>query len=236
VADVPGTFEIQLIVEDEAGNISIPNSVEVSSENVAPEANAGDDQVIIIATTAFLDGTDSSDADFDPLSFSWTLVSAPAGSTAVLVGSATNAPSLTPDQVGIFEIELVVNDGFVDSTPDSVLITVVTGEEFSETELMDANEVVTEIPDEDLQAPGHSESLTNTISLIINFIQKGQISNAINKLDDTIERTDGCPLRGVPDPMGLGNNEFAGDWVTDCTEQSAFYDLLVSTKAALESL
>jgi len=234
VADVPGTFNVDLVVEDEAGNVSDSDTVEISSENVAPEANAGDDQVIVFATIAVLDGTGSSDADFDPLSFNWTLASAPAGSTTVLVGPATDSPSLTPDLEGIYTVDLVVNDSFVDSASDSVLVTAIAGDEFSELKLLEANIVVTEIPVENLQASGHSQSLTNAISQIINFIQKGQISQAINKLVDSIERTDGCALRTEPDPMGAGTDEFAGDWVTDCTEQAALYDLLISAKAALD--
>ena len=229
VADVPGTFNVDLVVEDEAGNVSDPDTVEISSENVAPEANAGDDQVIIIATTAVLDGTDSSDADFDLLTFDWTLASAPAGSTAVLVGSTTATPSLTPDQAGIFEIELVVNDGFADSAPDSVVVTAITGEEFAEMELMDANDVITNIPVEDFDAPGHSNSLTNLIAQVIDSIQQGKISQALNKLDDVIKRTDGCALRGEPD--GSGSDK---DWITDCAAQDALYPLLISAKAALE--
>jgi len=235
VADVPGTFSVDLIVEDEAGNVSDPDTVEVSSENVAPEADAGNDDVIVLGTSVVLDGSGSSDADFDPLSFSWTIASGPAGTAAVLVGQATVSSSLTPDLEGIYTLELVVNDGFEDSAPDSVLVTALTGDDFAEMELMEANDVVNEIPIEDLQAPGHSQSLTNGVSQIINFIQKGQIAQAINKLNDTIEHTDGCPLRGEPDPMG-GGSEFAGDWVTDCAEQTALYDLLISTRTALELL
>jgi len=235
VADVPGTFAVQPVVEDEAGNFNAPDTVEISSGKLAPEANAGDDQVVIIATAAVFDGTGSSDGDFEPLSFNWTIASAPTGSMALLVGSTTATPSLTPDLEGIYTVDLVVNDGFAGSVPDSVLVTAVTGEEFAETELMDANDVITEIPVEGLDAPEHSNSLTNMVAQIIDSIQKRQYPPATHhKLDNAIERTDGCALRGAVDPMGGGTSRIAGDWVTDCTEQADLYALLISAKAALE--
>ncbi|HEU0022273.1 MAG TPA: DUF5060 domain-containing protein, partial [Dehalococcoidia bacterium] len=51
-----------------------------------PVANAGPDQSLAVGATVTLDGSGSSDADGDPLTFLWTLTTVPAGSAASLTG------------------------------------------------------------------------------------------------------------------------------------------------------
>lgn len=231
VADVLGAFEIELVVEDEAGNLSSPDIVQVSSLNSAPEADAGEDQVIILTTTAFLDGNNSLDADGDLLIFSWQVKSKPANGNAFLIGPTTSSPSITPDLAGAYELELTVNDGFADSTPDSVSVTVISGEEFAEMQLMDANAIINSLSTLDFDAAGHQHSFTNLISQVINFIQQGNTSNAISRLSDLISRTDGCALRGAPDATGQGK-----DWISDCSAQNTLYPVLVAAQEALALL
>lgn len=91
--------------------------------NTPPVANAGPDATVTIGVTAQLDGTGSSDADSDPLTYAWQIVSRPAGSAATLAGAATAQPSLTPDVDGTYVVQLVVNDGTEDSAPDTVSLT-----------------------------------------------------------------------------------------------------------------
>jgi hypothetical protein len=65
----------------------------------------------------YLNGNLSSDPNGDSLSYRWTLVSKPEGSI-VVGGSRTDAAfSATPDVAGEYEIELIVNDGQLDSDP-----------------------------------------------------------------------------------------------------------------------
>jgi hypothetical protein len=123
VADAPGSYVIQLIVND--GTVdSVPRTVTVTTENSQPVAHAGFDRTTALGGTVVLDGSNSSDADGDPLTFSWTLTSIPAGSTAVLSDSTVVAPELVADVDGVYVAELVVNDGRIDSLPDTVTITV----------------------------------------------------------------------------------------------------------------
>lgn len=124
VADVPGVYVISLVVGDGKA-FSTPASVTVTaaSGNVAPVANAGDDVSTVAGTALTLDGTLSSDANGDPLTYTWAIVSRPAGSTAVLVAPASPSPGLTPDVAGIYVVELVVNDGQLASAPDRVVVT-----------------------------------------------------------------------------------------------------------------
>ena len=58
-----------------------------------------------------LDGTASFDPDGDDLTFSWSILSAPAGSTVSIVGTGEATASLTPDVEGVYVVELEVSDG-----------------------------------------------------------------------------------------------------------------------------
>jgi hypothetical protein len=123
-ADVAGVYVISLVVGDGKA-FSAPTSVTVTaaSGNVAPAANAGDDISTVAGSTVTLNGTLSSDANGDPLTYAWAIVSRPSGSAAVLVSPATAAPGLTPDVAGSYVVELVVSDGQLASTPDRVIVT-----------------------------------------------------------------------------------------------------------------
>jgi RHS repeat-associated protein len=120
-ADVPGTYEVQLIVNDGAADSAL-DIVVISTVNAAPVADAGADQAVLIGETATLDGSGSSDADGDALSFSWLLVTVPDGSAAVLSDASAVMPSFVVDLPGTYEAQLVVNDGMDGSLPDAVII------------------------------------------------------------------------------------------------------------------
>lgn len=69
-----------------------------------------------------LDGTGSHDADGDPLAYEWTLLSKPADSTAELDNPLSAQPRFVVDKPGTYTIQLIINDGTVDSDPDTVEI------------------------------------------------------------------------------------------------------------------
>jgi len=74
---------------------------------------------------ATVDGTSSSDADGHALTYRWSLLSVPAGSAASLSDPAAPAPWFSLDRAGQYVAQLIVNDGFQDSMPDTVVVTVV---------------------------------------------------------------------------------------------------------------
>jgi hypothetical protein len=122
VADRAGNFVVQLIVND--GHLSsTPDTVLISTSNTPPVANAGPDQTVDPGTTVQLDGTASSDANNDPLSFLWSLTTRPAGSTATITNPLIPNPAFVADRAGLYVAQLIVNDGFIDSAPDTVNIT-----------------------------------------------------------------------------------------------------------------
>lgn len=121
-SDKPGAYVVQLIVNDGAAN-SAPDTVMVTTTNTAPIANAGPDQLAVaVGSTVTLNGTQSSDADNHPLTFHWSLLSKPSGSAAVLSDPLFAVPTFVLDVAGDYVAQLIVNDGFVDSAPDTVLI------------------------------------------------------------------------------------------------------------------
>ena len=122
VVDLPGTYVAQLIVNDGLLD-SAADTVSISTSNSAPVANAGADQSAPVASTVTLDGSGSTDADSDPLSYSWSLISQPAGSTVTLSDPTVVKPIFVADMVGAYEVQLVVNDGLLESLPDTVIIT-----------------------------------------------------------------------------------------------------------------
>ena len=121
VADVFGTYVAQLIVND--GNADgAPSSVNINTDNSAPVADAGQNQNVVVGETVNLDSSGSSDVDGDALTFSWSLTS-PAGSTAMLSDPTAVTPSFVADVAGTYAVQLIVNDGKVDSKPAAISVT-----------------------------------------------------------------------------------------------------------------
>jgi hypothetical protein len=120
-ADLPGDYEIQLVVTDSKGLASEPDLVVVSTYNSAPKANAGPDQTVPINTTVTLDGSGSTDVDGDILNYSWSLT-VPDGSNASLSNPTAVKPTFVVDASGTYIAQLIVNDSMLDSTPDTVTI------------------------------------------------------------------------------------------------------------------
>ena len=121
--DKRGVYVAQLIVND-GHTDSAPRTVAVTSNNRAPIADAGPAQTATVGSVVTLDGSASSDPDGYPLTYQWRFTSIPNGSTSTLGGSTTAHPTFTADIIGTYTLELVVSDGLLTSTADTVTITV----------------------------------------------------------------------------------------------------------------
>lgn len=124
--DIGGIYEATLIVRDaqNAGATSTTDTAIViaSGTNPPPVANAGSNQNVFVGQPVLLSGSGSSDANRDPLTFTWSFSGLPASSTATLLDRTTVAASLTPDIEGTYIIQLVVNDGTSSSAPAFVTV------------------------------------------------------------------------------------------------------------------
>ena len=103
-------------------HFSILASVEKDVANAQPVANAGRDQLVKTGNTLYLDGSSSHDENGDALSFKWSILQQPEGSSAVIRGESLNAPELDVDLPGIYQIGLTINDGEIDSHRDEMTV------------------------------------------------------------------------------------------------------------------
>ncbi|NSX56968.1 PKD domain-containing protein [Parasulfitobacter algicola] len=108
-ADRAGIYLIQLTAED--GSLrATPAVILLEVTNSAPVAVATGPDQVFVGQVATLDGTGSFDPDGNALSYSWTIVSAPAGSTATIPDPFGPTASFTPDLRGAYSFGLVVSD------------------------------------------------------------------------------------------------------------------------------
>lgn len=106
------------------GNLLLLTSCKKETD-VAPAgtvtAKAGPDQSVQVGQTVTLDGSASLDSEGKPLSYQWTLLRKPAKSTVSLMEPASFKPTLKPDEVGEYELELAVTSANGKST-DKVIV------------------------------------------------------------------------------------------------------------------
>ena len=131
--DTTGQYILQLTVNDGVSD-SAASSVTITAVagNIAPVANAGPDQVVVLGIPfVALDGSGSIDANGDPITYAWRVISLPAGSNPVLSAlSYTDRADtdFTPDVVGNYIFGLTVTDNNAASSgEDNVTVTVQAG-------------------------------------------------------------------------------------------------------------
>jgi len=117
---------------DSIGNMTLPNAAKVAikrfvfdagvASNHPPAPNAGPNQTVTVGDTVNLIGT-GTDTDGDLLTFSWRLISAPAGSTSTLNSWSTSKANFVADVVGAYRLELIADDGKVSNGGSVVTVT-----------------------------------------------------------------------------------------------------------------
>jgi hypothetical protein len=123
-ADLTGAYVASLVASDGALQSAVATvTVSAAVANVAPVANAGVAQNVTTGTLVTLDGSASSDANGDALTYAWTLTSKPAGSAAGLSNPNSAKPTFTADLAGTYVGALIVNDSKLASTAKTVTVT-----------------------------------------------------------------------------------------------------------------
>jgi hypothetical protein len=110
-ADIAGSYVATLIVNDGKAN-SLPVTVIVTATAVNAQPNADFIYFPTVSTGALttLDGSVSSDADGDQLTFLWALTK-PTSSSSTLSSTSAVKPTFTPDVAGTYIVTLTVSDG-----------------------------------------------------------------------------------------------------------------------------
>lgn len=134
--DFNGTDSFSFMVNDGFTD-SAPATVTVTVKpvNDPPLANAGPDQVATRNSTVTLDAGGSTDVEGDTLTYQWSFISKPAGSSALLSDATSRTPSFLADVSGAYAVKLIVSDGVLESedslsveaTPLSVPVPNLTG-------------------------------------------------------------------------------------------------------------
>ena len=109
IPDVPGDYVVSLIVND-AIVASDPARATISAQDDAPHAVATIAPYVITGAPMMLDASASTDVNFDPLAFTWS-VADPAGSTAAPVDATAATTTFVPDVDGAYQVSVVVDDG-----------------------------------------------------------------------------------------------------------------------------
>jgi hypothetical protein len=179
--------------------------------------------------TVSLDGSASSDTNDDVLTYSWSFVSRPAGSTAAFSDPTSAQPSFVVDEPGDYVVSLVVNDGFVDSVAATVTITAISHQQQAIKALLDSIEVVANLNQAILKNGNESkDSLINKINAVLGIIDQQNYATAEGKLqNDVVERMDGCTTVGSPD---------SNDWIMVCEGQGKVLPLIIKAQGHLRQL
>jgi len=139
------SYTFSLVVND--GTLDSPvDQVVVSVQNVnkAPIANAGNDQNVNEGNQVILDGTGSYDDDGDKLTYLWTTPNNISLSSNTISQPTFTAPEVDKDTT--LTIQLIVNDGVVDSEASFVKITIKNSVNVSSTEINENNDLIKVYP------------------------------------------------------------------------------------------
>lgn len=124
MADKAGQYVVSVTANDGfVESVAATTTITVAEANVAPTANAGSNQSVIVGAPVTLDGRGSKDTNGDALTYAWTLTAKPSGSLASLNNWTTAAPVFVPDKAGVYSASLVVSDGKSASVPSFVIVT-----------------------------------------------------------------------------------------------------------------
>jgi len=226
VADVFGTYTVQLIVADQWDQ-SAPATVSVSFKSVKPVADAGASQTAVVGQTVVLDGTGSSDANLLPLSYQWSFTSIPPRSIAVIGNPTAARPTFVPDVPGKYIAQLIVTDVALSSDPATVQVKAVSDITFVHSNLVDAVALIGSLERSAFRSPGLRNELIRGIHDIMDDFEDHHYCEAAHDVDAITRRVDGCAQSTAPD---------RDDWILVCPAQIQVYQDLQNAKSGIQPL
>lgn len=174
--------------------------------NTAPVANAGADQTVASAASVTLDGTSSSDADSDALTYTWSQTSG----TSVTLSSTTaaqptfTAPTLAVgDADAVLVFSLTVSDGTTSSSADTVTITVEAPSPTPATAFAEYEEEIRATLEDDAR-----RNLASAMSA-----NQRLIRGALGRMIETQQALSGCSLNEAQNDSHVG----AGLEASECS-------------------
>jgi hypothetical protein len=178
-----------------------------------------------------LDGTLSTDPDHDPITYSWTVTSQPAGSHASPVSPTSVTTVFVPDVPGPYKVTLAVSDPYAIGTPQTVNFAATSAATFAEAQILAACAIVENLSSSQVTNKGNQKGFCTLLRQAVREIQKGHYCPAVERLDKAIVRTDGFSLWNALDTNGEGR-----DWITDSAAQRAVYADLLAAQTSLAGL
>ncbi|HSC96018.1 MAG TPA: PKD domain-containing protein [Burkholderiales bacterium] len=168
-----------------------------------PVADAGPDQTkgVYTGDAVVLDGSASSDADGDPLAYSWSLTTLPSGSSATLIDPASDKPSFIADMTGTYVARLVVRDGKNDSAPDEVNVMVVVPPPTVAIATPESGTIATESP---ITVAGTVDDPQSAIT--VNGIATPNNNGAYSKADVSLTEGSNTVTVAAANGTGVGNS------------------------------
>ncbi len=229
VADIHGNFVLGIVVTDIFG-ASNEDSVLVSFDNLKPVANAGNNQSVGQGETVHLNGSLSFDANLDPITYSWSIVTKPDGSTSAINQPTDIQTDFVADIPGTYVVSLVVNDGFEDSDKSNITVMAISYQDAITQTLQDAIVRINNLDNNVFKNENLKNALTNKINAALDLIDQGLYQDALDKLrNDVLGKTDGCAASspGAPDK---------NDWLVTCDAQNQIYPIVMNAIYLLENL
>lgn len=157
------------------------------------------------------------DANLDLVSYCWRMVSKPATSAATLsftCYASTGTASLAVDVPGYYVLEVLANDGFVDSQPASLTENAKTLQQVLDEKLTSLREMLLNLATADFTPGNKQQTLVHKLDLAIAAVQAGDYAEARDHVSFVLDKTNGCAKQGTVD-----NN----DWIDNCPAQVEVY-------------
>ncbi len=227
IPDVHGDYIVQLLVSD-AWSRSVAALAKVSFANVIPVANAGQSLSADVGENVLLNGTGSSDANGDPLSYSWSFASKPQGSLAEISSSLTANASFVPDSTGTYVIQLIVNDGAENSIPSTIQVQTVDQRTAAMNAVKDVQQAIQALnPKKAFKNVNLQKTMVNKLNSVIKDLRGHDCRDALEQLQhDILRKLDGCARTGEPHRK---------DWIRTCEAQATVYPLVVEAIVQTEA-